>query len=255
MNSRDERRHLQSRDAPVGNPQPGTASRGAVTPDALVRADERRNLARDLHDGVQAELLSLILRLKLAEEDRNTPPALAATFVTLEDHAVAALGSLREVTLGIYPLPLAMFGVAGALRAQATRAPINVSVVGTAPRSNNQAEAAAYFCCSEAIQNVVKHAGRAAHVKLSLHHDLGTLAARVEDDGRGFDPAQIAQGSGLSNIRERVQTLDGTFTLTSAPGRGTALSISLPWPTRHLAANPQTKPVRETNGSRPSCSC
>ena len=87
-----------------------------------------------------------------------------------------------------------------------------------------------YFCCSEAIQNVVKHAGRAAQVKLCLHHDQGTLAARIEDNGRGFDPTQTVAGAGLRNIRERVQTLAGSLTLTSTSGHGTVLTISLPWP-------------------------
>ena len=78
-------------------------------------------MARDLHDGVQNELLSLILRIKLAEEDRNTPSALAATFVALEDHAAAALASLREIAYGIYPLPLVKLGLAeGAPRASGT---------------------------------------------------------------------------------------------------------------------------------------
>ena len=88
-----------------------------------------------------------------------------------------------------------------------------------------------YFCCSEAIQNVAKHAGRCAQVKLGLHHHHGMLAARIADDGLGFDPAQAPDGAGLRNIRERVQaTLNGTLELTSTPGRGTVLTISLPWP-------------------------
>ena len=98
--------------AATGNPgrcpqatlQTGTESQPGPTTAALARADERQRVARDLHDGVQTELVSLMLRLKLAEEDRNTPPALAATFVALEDHAAAALASLREIAYDIYPL-------------------------------------------------------------------------------------------------------------------------------------------------------
>ena len=226
-----QRSHRQPRAVPTRNPQPRTESRPRPTTAALARADERQRVARDLHDGVQTELVSLMLRLKLAAEDRNTPPALAATFVALEDHAAAALASLREIAYDIYPLPLTKLGLSEALRALAARAPIRVSVAGTAPRTTDEAEAAMYFCCSEAIQNVAKHAGRCAQVKLGLHHHHGMLAARIADDGLGFDPAQAPDGAGLRNIRERVQaTLNGTLRLTSTPGHGTVLTISLPWP-------------------------
>ena len=181
-----------------------------------------------------------MLRLKLAEEDRTTPSALAATFVALEDHAAAALASLREIAHGIYPLPLAKLGLAEALRAQAARVPISVNIAGTMPRSTHEAEAAMYFCCSEAIQNVVKHAGpRPSRARLAPNH--GTSPLRIEDNGRGFDPARDSRRRGLRNIRERAQTLDGTLRITSTPGHGTVLSISLPWPTRQPTTSPQSQ--------------
>lgn len=128
-----------------------------------------------------------------------------------------------------------------ALRAQAAQAPVDVSLAGTIPRSTNDAETALYFCCSEAIQNAAKHGGRAVSVELSLPHNHGTLAARIEDNGRGFDPARTRDGAGLRNIRERVQALDGTLTLASTPGRGTVLSISLPWPSRQPTTSRQSQ--------------
>ena len=140
-----ERSHRQSRAvARQSNVEPRTGSRPGPTTAALARADERQRLARDLHDGVQAELLSLMLRLKLAREDRNTPRALAA-FAALEGHAAAALVSLREIAYDIYPLPLAKLGLSEALRALAARAPLTVSVAGTTPRTTNEAEAAMYL--------------------------------------------------------------------------------------------------------------
>ena len=225
-----ERSDWQPRSVLTNNLEPSTKLRLAPTTSALARADERRRLARDLHDGVQNELFSLMLRLKIAEADRTTPSALAATFVALEDHAAAALASLREIAHGIYPLPLAKLGLTEALRAQAARVPISVNIAGTTPRSTHEAEAAIYLCCSEAIQNVVKHAGPSARVKLGLHSNHGVLTVRIEDDGRGFDLAQTPDGAGLRNIRERAQTLGGTFTIASIPGHGTVLTISLPWP-------------------------
>jgi signal transduction histidine kinase len=201
--------------------------------------EERRRLGRDLHDGVQSELVSLIARIKLAEEDFATPPALGDTFAALSDHAIAALASVREVANGIHPPSLARFGVVEALRARAQRASAEVRVSGNVPRTNEEAEAAVYFSCSEAIQNVAKHAGRAARAELSLIHHAGMLAVRVQDDGQGFDPDRVAQGAGLTNIRDRIAVLGGFVHLTSSPGRGTALTISLPWPTRPSRPEPR----------------
>ncbi len=123
-----DRGHRQLPTLPTGYAEPRTESRPGSTTAALARADERQRLARDLHDGVQSELVALMLRLKLAEEDRTTPTALAGTFVALEDHAAAALASLREIAHGIYPLPLVKLGLAEALRARAARTPIKVSI-------------------------------------------------------------------------------------------------------------------------------
>ena len=155
---------------------------------------------------------SLLLRVKLAQAVRTSPSALDTTFVALEDHAAAALASLREVAHGICPLPVAKLGVAEALRAQATRAPITVSIAGTTARSTDHTEKAIYLCCSEAIQNVTKHAGPSTQVKLGLH-----TSASV------------------------VQTLAGTFSLISTPGHGTVLTISLPWPPRQPAPIPRSQ--------------
>ena len=196
----------------------------------LESVDERRRLERDLHDGVQNELVALIVELALAQDDPDTPPTLADMLAGLEARVQAALDSVRSIARGIYPALLADFGVEQALRAQAARGATPVRVVGVAPRSAKQAEEAVYFACSEAIQNVAKHAGRAAQVTLRLRHDHGSLAVRIADEGSGFDPAHTREGAGLQNIRDRIENLGGTVAVTSAPARGTTVTISLPWP-------------------------
>jgi signal transduction histidine kinase len=237
---RAERHHLRTVLATLNNSPPVQPSRRPHPRASLAGEDERRRrLERDLHDGVQNELVSLIVKLSVAEQDRDTPPALAATLSALGARAEAALDSVREIARGMYPPPLAGLGVLAALRAQTARALIEVSLVGAAPRSTQEAEAAVYFSCLEAIQNVAKHAGGAAQATLTLHHENGALAVRIEDDGGGFDPAQTPDGAGLRNIHDRIQTLEGTVRLTSSPGRGTVLTISLPWPPRP----PQTTPA------------
>ncbi|MGB0091863.1 MAG: histidine kinase [Solirubrobacteraceae bacterium] len=243
---RAERRQLRSRLAAASNLQMVQAPRPARSRNFLAGEDERRRLERDLHDGVQNELVALIVKLRLAEEECDTPPALAGTLAALGARAEAALDSVREIARGVYPPLLAAFGVVQALRAQAARASLDVSMLGTAPRSSEQAEAAVYFSCLEAIQNAAKHAGRNAHVTLQLHHDHGTLAVRIEDDGRGFDPALTPDGAGLRNIRDRIQTLRGTVKLTSSPGRGTVLTISLPWSRQQPNTAPTDLRVRQS---------
>ena len=189
-------------------------------------------MERDLHDGVQNELIALIVKLALAQEDPRNPPGLADELAGLEARAQGVLDSLRDIVRGIYPPLLTAFGLTEALRSQASRAAIHVSVVGRVPRSNEQVEEAVYFCCSEAIQNAAKHAGPSAKVNLSLRHDNGRLALQIADDGLGFDASDTANGAGLQNIGERVEDLGGEFELASAPGRGTVLTISVPWPTK-----------------------
>jgi signal transduction histidine kinase len=208
-------------------PQRSRARRPAGT-DAFT--GERRRWERDLHDGVQSELVSLLVRLRLAEDDPSTPLKLAGTFAVLADHALAALDSLREITYGIYPRALAKLGVRETLLARAERAAVDVAIEGTVPRSTEAAEEAVYFACSEAIQNAVKHAGDGARVTVRFDDRPGSLAVRVADDGRGFDPGQTGEGAGLKNIRDRVLDLDGSFEVGSGLGRGTVLLISVPWP-------------------------
>jgi signal transduction histidine kinase len=233
-----ERRQLRSRSAVARNSHSVPRLLPVQARTFLAGEDERGRLERDLHDGVQNELVALIVKLTLAEEDPGTPPALAGTLSDLVARAEAALHSVREIAHGIYPSPLAAFGVLEALRAQAMRTSIAVSLEGPAPRSTEQAEVAVYFSCLEAIQNVAKHGGREARVTLRCRHQSGTLVVRIADDGGGFDPANTADGGGLRNIRDRIQTLGGTVELASKPGRGTVLTFSLPWPPRNLDTDP-----------------
>jgi signal transduction histidine kinase len=191
-----------------------------------------RRLERDLHDGVQNELVALIVKLALAQEHSQIPLAVAELLAELEARAQAALDSLRNIAHGIYPQVLADFGVEEALRAQAGRAALHVRVVGRASRSTEDAEEAVYFSCSEAIQNAAKHAGRTAALELRLQQNRGTLRLRIADDSRGFDPARTPTGAGLQHIRDRIQNLGGRLTVVSKPGHGTVLTISLPWPAR-----------------------
>ncbi len=222
----------------------------AQAPAAVTLADERRQVQRDLHDGVQNELVALVVKLALALQDARIPPALAKTLAGLKASAQAALDTVRDIVSGIYPPQLADFGLVRALRAQAARGPVDASLERAAPRGIAEAQAAVYFACFEAIQDVATHAGRAAQIKLGLHHSHGTLAVGIADDGRGFDPAQTPDGAGLRNIRERVQPLDRTLRLTSTPRHGTVPTISPSGPPGQMHTNGDDAPdvLREMRG-------
>lgn len=191
---------------------------------------ELRRLERDLHDGVQNELVAVIVKLSLLSQDPTTPRPLADKLCALEARTQAALDSVRDIARGIYPQVLADFGLERALRAQAARAPVDIAVRGSAPRSADEAEAAVYFSCLEAVQNVAKHAGPTTGATIRLDHDHGKLTVRIEDDGRGFDPECASRGAGLQNMHDRAQALGGRLAIESWRGRGTALTISVPWP-------------------------
>jgi signal transduction histidine kinase len=116
-----ERRYLRSQTAAVSNLQPVQAPRPARARNFRAREDERRRLERDLHDGVQNELVALIVKLRLAEQDPDMPPALARTLAALGARAEATLDSVPDFARGVYPPLLAGFGVLAALRARARR--------------------------------------------------------------------------------------------------------------------------------------
>lgn len=172
----------------------------------------------NLHDGVQNDRVWLIVKLGQAKDDRDTPPALASrcpsSLPAPSDPRLPTRDRPRDLPVGTRHVSV----FERALRAQTRRASVDVTVVGTAPRSTDDAEPAAFFSCSDAIQNVAKHARRATQVTLRLSHARGVLAVCVQDDGRGLDPARTENGAGPRNIRERIRTLGWTVELDSNPG-------------------------------------
>ena len=132
-----------------------------------------------------------------------------------------------QLSRGIYPPLLADEGLTPAVRAAAATSPVPVTVVAEVGRYDARIEAAAYFACLEALQNASKHSG-ATSVRVSMNGAPGTLALTIEDDGRGFDPSALPPGGGLANLRDRVESVGGTLTTVSVPGRGTRIEAVLP---------------------------
>jgi signal transduction histidine kinase len=190
-----------------------------------VQAAELRRIERDLHDGAQARLVALSIRLGMAEDRMADQPEVAEMFREARTEASAAIAELRDLARGIAPPVLADRGLAAAVESLGKRAAIPVEVDAHIPRRPAPViEAAAYFVVAEALTNVAKHArGATGHVTLA--GERRRLVVTVADDGPGgADP----EGSGLTGLRHRVEALDGTLTVTSPPGAGTTIRAELP---------------------------
>jgi signal transduction histidine kinase len=192
--------------------------------------DERaRKLERNIHDGAQQQLVALAVKLGLVERTIARDAAAAERMVAeAKTDANDALENLRDLARGIYPPILADQGLAAALRSQARKAPLPVEVepdgVGRYPE---ETEAAVYFSCLEALQNVAKYAS-ASRATVRLTDGDGRLRFEVTDDGVGFDAATSSHGTGLQGIADRLSALDGSMEVRSTPGGGTTLAGSLP---------------------------
>jgi signal transduction histidine kinase len=196
----------------------------------VVAQDEaRRRLERNIHDGAQQQLVALAVKLKLADGliERDTSKA-HELLGQVQDETHSALEDLRDLARGIYPPLLADKGLGSALDAQARKSGLPVQIhadgIGRYPQA---VEAAVYFSCLEALQNVSKYA-QASSVSVRLVERDHELVFSVTDDGVGFDPATAQHGSGLQGIADRLGALDGRVTVTSEPNNGTTIQGQLP---------------------------
>ncbi|WP_298585539.1 histidine kinase [uncultured Kocuria sp.] len=200
-----------------------TAVRGART--------ERSRIERDLHDGVQPQLVSVAMNLSMAQRRIDHDPAGAKDLIG-EAHATtkAAIAELRRLARGFHPAVLEDRGLDAALSAVAAQSPVPVAVDVRVPRLAPETEAAVYFAVSEGIANIVKHArAGAASVRVGLEAEPagGTrVVARIADDGRGG--AVLVPGGGLSGIADRIRSAGGHFFLDSPAGGPTELTVELP---------------------------
>ena len=190
---------------------------------------ERRRLERNIHDGAQQQLVALTVKLRLLEQLAERDPGKAREMAEeIQVDATGALDDLRDLARGIYPPLLADRGLPAALEAQARKSPVPVSVeCEQLGRFSEDVEAAVYFSCLEALQNVTKYA-EASSVTIALSRTDGILSFAIADDGVGFDPASTTQGTGLQGIADRLDALGGTFGVTSTAGRGTVVNGTVP---------------------------
>jgi PAS domain S-box-containing protein len=199
--------------------------------------EERRRIARELHDDTAQTLTSLLVGLRSVEEARDLSQAQGAAS-TLRGLVSAALNGVQRIAWGLRPSVLDDLGLDEALvrlTAEVNRASafvIDLNVSGPrVPRLPEAIEIALYRVTQEALTNVSKHASAKA-VSVLVHRDATVVRLVVEDDGHGFDidATPSATQMGLVGMRERAHLVGGSMTVESAPGRGTTVCVSVPLP-------------------------
>ena len=206
-------------------------TRALVVDDAVARL---RRIEQDLHDGAQAQMVAVVMKLGLARD--RLEGALAGSGQHDLERAVELIGAahqgamdaiseLRDLARGIHP-PALDEGLNAALATLAARSELPVEVeVDLCERPSAAIETIAYFCVAELLTNVAKHSG-ATRAKLQASQQPGVVLLRVCDDGTGG--AHIEADGGLAGLTERVKTVDGRLTLTSPIGGPTAVTVELP---------------------------
>ena len=190
-----------------------------------VQATELRRIERDLHDGAQARLVALSMKLGRAEDRYAEHPEVSELLREAREDAAAAIRELRELARGIAPPVLADRGLEAAARSLADRSGMQVEVhASLVKRPTPAVETAAYFVVAESLTNAAKHAaGARAEVRLEEHG--GDLFVEVTDFGPG---GANESGSGLTGLRQRVEALDGRLQVTSPADVGTQVEAVLP---------------------------
>ena len=211
-------------------------SRARVVDDSAARL---RRIERDLHDGAQAQMVAVAMKLGLAREKlgstiggttfAGTAQADLERVLELVDAAhrgaKEAITELRDLARGIHP-PVLDHGLGAALATLAARGNPPVELVVDLPERPSAAiETIAYFCAAELLTNVAKHSG-ARHATMEAVHAAGLLRVRVSDDGAGG--ARLEARGGLAGLADRVRAVDGRLQISSPPGGPTMVAVELP---------------------------
>ena len=198
--------------------------------------DERRRMAREIHDTLAQGLTGIITQLQAAEQLHEVPQEWRRPFEAVKGLARESLTEARRSVHALRPESLETARLSEALADVAGRwstvngVTVQVTTTGAVRPLTPEAEFAMLRTAQEALANVAKH-GHATRVGVTLSYLEGTVALDVRDDGRGFDPAVLTdRGFGLTIMRQRVEALSGDLRIESEPGAGTGISASLPLP-------------------------
>ena len=212
-------------------------------PAATVREDERRRLARDLHDGPAQAMAAALFGVDLAVAALDhRPEAAKAELLHAREQVRDALEDVRSAIAGLRPRLLEEQGLAAALQALegspglwGPRVTVDAGAGTVSGRLPPEIELALFRIAQEAVSNARRHAA-ADHVRVSVEARPGVVKLAVVDDGRGFDPdrtqAAPGRGEGIPGMGERAAQLGGVLRIASSPGTGTRVEVLLPLPAR-----------------------
>ncbi len=191
--------------------------------------EERRKLARNLHDSAQQQLIALRIHLSLAQDRTSRHPGEAGAALEVLGHELDdALDEVRTIANDMYPPLLRDAGIGPAL-AQAVRKSPNARLTRVgAERYPEEIEAAVYFAALEALQNASKHSGLKSEIAVAIWEGAGEVRFEVRDDGVGFEPENVEAGSGLASMTDRIESVGGTVDIVSRPGAGATVRGRVP---------------------------
>lgn len=197
--------------------------------------DERRRIARELHDDAGQALTALILNLQVAEQSKKPLPP--QQLARLRGIAEDTLAELRRMIYDLRPSILDDLGLAAAIRwySKETIEPqgvqVTMNIAGLQDRLPSYVETAVFRIVQEALTNILRHAS-ATRAKVDVAQGNGRIEMTITDDGRGFNLNEVTTrregGMGLLGMRERAGLLGGTMTVHSTPGGGTRLEVAIP---------------------------
>lgn len=197
--------------------------------------DERRRLSREVHDGISQRVYMLALGLETAgvAAERTGDSALTERIDALHRVSMEALFETRNLLFDLGQVMAGRAELAELVRNQAreftaiTGIAAKVNVEGEVPAIPPSTVGEVFRIVQESLANVMRHSG-AERTSIDLRYLPGTLAVRIADDGKGFDAQALREGNGLTNMRERAAALGGGATITSAPGMGTTVEVTIP---------------------------
>ncbi len=187
----------------------------------------RRRIERDLHDGVQQQLITQLMSLRLVSGLVFSDPARAVEMVEdLIRDVEETVDVVRDVARGIHPAALTQFGLVAALQSLAARSTLEVALRCEVDRRLPEAvEIGAYFLCAESLTNVAKYAGTC---RCSVSTTLAEDTLRVEISDEGVGGAEVTRGGGLEGIRDRIEALHGELLVSEASPHGTRIVATIP---------------------------
>lgn len=203
----------------------------------LAQEEERRRIAREIHDGPAQDMANIVLCAEYCEQLlTHDPGKLQEELEKLKDLVRVSLKDIRQILFDLRPMPLDDLGLVGGLRRfcedfqEQHNLPLNFFLFGKERRYSKALELAAFRIIQEALNNVHKHA-EASEVTVKLELYPHRITALIRDDGKGFDLKNSLDKRGhygLLNMRERAQALSGEIQIHSALERGTEIFLVIP---------------------------